>query len=73
MEKLEKLKQKMIDTKITYASYEQSLWDFAGLQITIENQVNNMTASFSENEKRKKLNKLLESIADIEGDLIQAV
>jgi len=31
MEKLDNLKKKMVDTKITYASYEQTLWDFAGL------------------------------------------
>jgi hypothetical protein len=32
-----------------------------------------MCASFSESEKRKQVNRLLESIADIEGDLIQAI
>jgi hypothetical protein len=32
-----------------------------------------MTAYFTEIEKRKNVNKLLECIADIEGDLIQAV
>ena len=31
-----------------------------------------MCATFSDSEKRKKLNKLIECIADIEGDLIQA-
>lgn len=32
-----------------------------------------MSACFSEVEKRKKVHKLVESLVDIEGDLIQAV
>ena len=32
-----------------------------------------MCASFTESEKRRKVNQLLECIADIEGDLISAI
>ena len=62
-----------METKITYENHEQSLWDFSGLQLSIQNAVDQMSASFSEGEKRKKVNKWLEAIADLEGDLIQSV
>ena len=73
MSKLGVLKKRMIETKITYASYEQTLWDFAELDIQIQNAVEQATATFSEVEKRKNVKKLIESLVEIEGDLIQAV
>jgi hypothetical protein len=60
----------MIETKIVYGSYEQSIWAFAELELSIQNAVDQMTASFTESEKRKKVGKLIETLQVIEGDLI---
>ena len=63
------LKQKLQATKVTYANYSQPLWDFAELELSIQNAVESMCASFSISEKKKKIGKLHDAILDIEGDL----
>ena len=73
MLKLDSIKRRMQDTRLVYGSQEQSLWEFSHLQLSIQSAVDQLTAQFTEGEKRKKLNKLLDSIADLEGDLIQAL
>jgi len=59
-----------METKITYGFYEQSVWDFAQLELSIQNAVDQMVASFTEQEKRKRLNKLMDTLQEIEGHLI---
>jgi hypothetical protein len=60
----------MMSTKIMYGGYEQTVWNFAGLELSIDNALHQMTASFTEQEKKKKLSSLMDALLDIEGDMI---
>ena len=74
MGKLSLLKQRMEETIVQYDGDNMTLWDFSKLQLqTILNEDEGNLASFSDQEKRKKLNKLMECISDIEGELLRVI
>ena len=71
MLKLHTLRHKFEDTIIQYEGEDMTMWDFATMQLSIYHSSH--IATFSENEKRKKLSKLIECVTDIEGELIKVV
>lgn len=74
MAKLTLLKQRMEETIVQYDGDNMTLWDFSQLQIqTNLNDFEGSLASFSDQEKRKKLSKLMECISDIEGELLRVI
>ena len=59
-----------METKIMYGGYEQRLWDFAQIEITLNNVLTSMSASFTEQEKKRNVQKMMETLIDIEGELL---
>lgn len=55
-----------------YGGYEQTIWNFAGLHLSIDDALHQITASFTEIETKKKLHFLMDALLDIEGDMIKA-
>lgn len=60
----------MEDLLINFEGDQVTLWDFAGLDLDVNH---NFRASIAENDKKRKMSKLFESIQDIEGELIKVV
>ena len=50
---------------------EMTLWDFS--KVHLQFQQRSFTLKFAENERKRKLTKLFESIQSIEGDLIRVI
>ncbi len=67
---INQLKKRMLECKVTLGdSLELSLYEFASKEITIEDAVELRFCTFSEQEKKKRLPKLIAALGDCEAHL----
>lgn len=61
-----------MDAKLTYGNNLQTLWEFADIEISFMHSIESMTVVIPDNENKRKINKVIEALNDIQGSMIQS-